>query len=153
MWHVTCDTLHVTCDIWWGVNILSKCKLPNSYVFFYLWYLKIWRKRLADTMTEWINKEGVCKTAPATPGLLIIYIFVIYIFVSENKVWECFSDCKSLTPPAPRHCSAQTARPNNWLIGCYLDSKISIFRDYKLFLLGICREIAHWLGTKPFVQI
>ena len=34
-WHVSRDTWHVTRDMWQmvGVNILSKCKLPSSYVW------------------------------------------------------------------------------------------------------------------------
>ena len=31
MLHVICEILHVKCDVWLGVNILSKCQLPTSY--------------------------------------------------------------------------------------------------------------------------
>ena len=34
--------------------------------------MKIWRKRICDWLYELINDEGVCRTAPATPGLLNI---------------------------------------------------------------------------------
>ena len=34
--------------------------------------LKIWRKRLTHLMNELMSNEGVCRTAPATPGLLDI---------------------------------------------------------------------------------
>ena len=72
MWHVTCDTWPVTCDMLWGVNILSKFQLPSSYG---LWFMILWifgekAEWLTDWMNEWINYEGVCRTAPATPGLL-----------------------------------------------------------------------------------
>ena len=31
MLQVTFDMLHVTCNMWWGVNILSKFQLHSSY--------------------------------------------------------------------------------------------------------------------------
>ena len=73
MWHVTCDTWHVTCDLQHvvGVNILSKFQLPSSYslgkTVFWKWVGKGW-------LTRWINSQGVCITAPATPHLLKIII-------------------------------------------------------------------------------
>ena len=48
MQHVTRDKWHVTCDMLLGGNIISKFQLPSSS----------------------INYKGVCRTAPATPGLL-----------------------------------------------------------------------------------
>ena len=36
--------------------------------------LKIWRKRIADS----VNERGVCRTAPATPGLLIKVMTLTY---------------------------------------------------------------------------
>ena len=33
--------------------------------------MNIWRKRITDWLTHSINYEGDCRTAPATPGLLI----------------------------------------------------------------------------------
>ena len=52
-WNMTCDTWQVTCDMLWGVNILSKFQ-PNEW------------------MNEWLSDKDVCRTAPATLGLLII---------------------------------------------------------------------------------
>ena len=34
--------------------------------------MKIWRKRICDLLHELISDKGVCRTAPATPGLLTI---------------------------------------------------------------------------------
>ena len=34
--------------------------------------MKIWRKRIADSIDQLINDEAVYRTAPATPGLLNI---------------------------------------------------------------------------------
>ena len=56
MWHLTCDTWHMTCDILRGVNNFSKFQLPMIF-----W--KGW-------LTDWLNNEGVCKTALATSCLL-----------------------------------------------------------------------------------
>ena len=33
--------------------------------------MKIWRKRIAELINESVNDGGVCRTAPATPVLLI----------------------------------------------------------------------------------
>ena len=75
MWHMTCDTrhmasdmLHVTCDMLWGVYILLIFQLPRSYG---LWFMIFWRFGGNGSPTEWINYKGVCRIAPATPGLLI----------------------------------------------------------------------------------
>ena len=71
MWHVTHDTWHMTCDMFRGVNILSKFQLPSSYR---LWFMIIWRSGgkgwLTELLNYWMNHEAVYRTAPATPGLL-----------------------------------------------------------------------------------
>ena len=59
---MTCNTWHVACHTSRAVNILSKFQLPEDF-------LKIGRKR----MNRLINDKAVCRTAPATPGLLIIW--------------------------------------------------------------------------------
>ena len=66
-WHVTRDTWHVTCDMFGGVNILSKFQLPSSYR---LWFMILWRSGGKGSLADWINDEAVYRTAPATPGLL-----------------------------------------------------------------------------------
>ena len=68
-WHVTHDTWHMACDMLWRVNILSKFQLPSSYG---LWFNISWRLGGKGWRTDWLNHVGVCRTAPATPGLLII---------------------------------------------------------------------------------
>ena len=61
----------MTCDMFGGVNILSKFQLPSSYR---LWFMILWRSggkgSLTDSVNQWINDEAVYRTAPATPGLL-----------------------------------------------------------------------------------
>ena len=60
MWHVTCDTWHVTHDTW-HVSPLYLLWFGCIYV------LKVWSKRV----TQLMNCNGICRTAPATPGLVI----------------------------------------------------------------------------------
>ena len=71
-WHLTGDRWQVTRDTWWGVNILSKFQLPSSnglgFMMSWRWRGKGW---LSDLINESMNDEGVCRAAPATPGLLI----------------------------------------------------------------------------------
>ena len=74
-WHVTRDTWHVTCDMLWGVNILSKFQLPSSYC---LWFMIFWWFGGKGWLTQSINNEAVCRTAPATPGLLTIKTSIAY---------------------------------------------------------------------------
>ena len=73
MWHVTRDMRRVTCDMLLGVNILSKFQLPSSSGW---WFMIFWRLGgkgwLTDWLSELMNDEADCRTAPASPGLLII---------------------------------------------------------------------------------
>ena len=55
----------------WGGEHSLKISAPQLLQFVIYDILKIWRKRLTHQLTQLINYEGVCKTAPATPGLLI----------------------------------------------------------------------------------
>ena len=70
---VTQDMWHMTCDMLWGVNILSKFQLRSSYC---LWYMISWRLGGKSWLIDWlnylINNKGVYITAPATPGVLSI---------------------------------------------------------------------------------
>ena len=67
MWHMTHDTGHMTHDIWCGVNILSKFQLSSSNG---LAVMMLWISGGKGSLTDWINYEAVCRTAPATLGLL-----------------------------------------------------------------------------------
>ena len=68
--YVTHDTALLTHDSQRVVHIVSKCPLPGSNRLGVLIFLKIWRKRFS----ELISDKGVCRAAPATPGLLNIFI-------------------------------------------------------------------------------
>ena len=62
------------------VNILWKFQLPSSYC---LGLMILWRfggkGSLTHSLTDWLSDKAVCRTAPATPGLLIISA-VLYWF-------------------------------------------------------------------------
>ena len=82
-WHVTYDMLQMTCAMWHtGVMIIvSNLQVPSSYglgVKVWVWRFGCEYSELKDhSIDKWMNKlfnhKGVCRTAPATPGLLIIY--------------------------------------------------------------------------------
>ena len=60
MWHLTPDTGHMTPDTW-----------PVTCDMWHMHYEDI------STKDDLITDEGVCRTAPATPGLFKIYIKLI----------------------------------------------------------------------------
>ena len=64
MWHVTCDTHGV-------VDIVSKFQVPSSNCLEIMICWRLSREEKDDSIDELINDKGVCRTAPATPGLLI----------------------------------------------------------------------------------
>ena len=76
---MTRDTWHVTRDTVW-----------------FLWYFED-LEETADWLTDSINNEGVCRTAPATPGLLnticsnyslLSFVFMVALYV--NKIYLKF---------------------------------------------------------------
>ena len=79
-WHVTLDTWHLTCDTWWGVNILSTFQLSTSFGLGVMVFLRFWGK---GGVNHSISHKAVCRTAPATPGLVNIY------FASESPDLLC----------------------------------------------------------------
>ena len=74
---VTCDTWHVTFDTWQegGGKPFLKFMLPSSYSLrvkvFWRYFHKWW---LSHLLNQLIRDEGVCRTAPGTPGLLKRYL-------------------------------------------------------------------------------
>ena len=77
MWHLTCDTWymthdtrHVPLDTQGVMNFVLKFQVP---IFNVLGVRKFWRYFHKDHwLTDFINNKGVCRRAPATPGLLKI---------------------------------------------------------------------------------
>ena len=62
--------LHLTCDMWYGVNILPKFQISN----FTVWVYSEDFEEKGELMNESIINGGDCRTAPAKLGLLIIYL-------------------------------------------------------------------------------
>ena len=89
MWHMTCDTWYAPCDIWHivGGEHFLKISAPKGFWFVIYDILKIRRKRLTYSLNEWINDGGDCRTAPATPGLLIslVCMYRLALMVSTCK--------------------------------------------------------------------
>ena len=77
-WHLTPDTWHVTQEIWrvshrgWGTSCQSLRSLAQT-VWKSFKKKKDWEKKDL-LLTQLLNYKGVCRTAPATPGLLFIII-------------------------------------------------------------------------------
>ena len=86
MWHVTPDMWHMTPICGGGEPSL---KISASYLVLVLSYclLNIFTKDdpVNELMNKLMNKEGVCRTAPATPGLLNIWNIVLG--VNKNLFW------------------------------------------------------------------
>ena len=91
MWHVTFDTWHVTSDTWhvtrdtfggwtfsWNFSFLALTVCD-------LWYYEYLEEK-DDSISQWINYEAICRTAPATLGpsitlyIIIYIIYIIYLF-------------------------------------------------------------------------
>ena len=74
MWHMTYDILHVTRDMWHMERSEYSLKISGPLLirFGIEGVLKIWRKRLSQLMSHLISDKGVCRTTPATQGLLNI---------------------------------------------------------------------------------
>ena len=69
MWYATCDMWQVRFDMWHvvGGEIFWKFQVPSSED---LGLMILWRFGEKGLLTDGLN-EGVWRTAPATPGLLI----------------------------------------------------------------------------------
>ena len=91
MWVKTLDTWHVKRDTFWGVNILSKFKLPS---YSYLWFMILWRSVGKGSLNQSVNHEAIYWTAPATPDLLKI---VMYWSQSKNLDLN-WMDCRWSSP-------------------------------------------------------
>ena len=72
--HLTPETRHVTHDTWWWVTTDHCLKIPGPYL------LRIGRddalnkcsQRITEINNQLMSDYGVCRTTPATPGLLFI---------------------------------------------------------------------------------
>ena len=77
MWHVTCDTCQMTHDMWHmtgcGGWTCSQNFSSLDLTVCDLWYYEDLDEKahgLTDLINYLINYKAVCRTAPATPGLV-----------------------------------------------------------------------------------
>ena len=71
MWNVTRDMWHLTHKMWGEVNLLSKYQLTSFYGF----GMKVCWRYFFQRISDLTNYEGVIRTAPSTPGLVITTLF------------------------------------------------------------------------------
>ena len=97
MWHMTRDTRHVTlCGMW----TVSQHFSSQALTLCDFWCFEDWKEKrwVTELSNELINQEGVCGTAPATLGLLVILLH------------RCFRHCGwvsshlPVTKSGPRTC-------------------------------------------------
>ena len=73
-WHLISDTWHVTFDTWHMTCVKRRTGGDENFRSL---ALTVWLWRCledSEPKDDWINYKAVCKTALATPGLLIILI-------------------------------------------------------------------------------
>ena len=105
MWHMTFYMWHMTCDMWYvlGGKLLSKFQLLRSYCS---WFMILWRFGGTSWRTDWlsesINYEAACRTAPATPVLL--NMFWILLCVVLLLTTRDFQVSQSWSPVPLTHC-------------------------------------------------
>ena len=109
---MTCYTWPTTSDTWWGVNILSKFQIFTK----------------SESLTQLINLKDVCRTAPATPGLLNIPSVALL-------TWSIFTRATSSLSMDVIH-------------GCCKKSHAFCFPIVQLFHF---QPLGCWSGCKPFV--
>ena len=84
------DMWHMTHDMWQMVEGDQSLNIsaPLLLRFEFADVLKVWRKRITDwlneLMNEWISNKSVCRTAPATQGLLITHFKYVVIHTSHS---------------------------------------------------------------------
>ena len=76
---VTCDTWHVTCDMFGGLTFYQNFSSLALTVCDLCYYEDLEEK--AHWLSDWINHEAVYRTAPATPGLLNTHLYLTLVVV------------------------------------------------------------------------
>ena len=114
MWHGTHDTWHVT---WKEVNILSTFQVPSSYGF---GVNVFWRFGGKGSLSYLVNDKAICKTAPATPGMLNTLQWEMWIFCQlqiKIKSWtkihpKCCGICTTGHCRFPNYCACKHLEEN-----------------------------------------
>ena len=104
MWQVTRDTWHMTHDTWHVTH--DSFQLPSSsglgLTVFGIYFHTAW---VTELINEWMNNGGDCRTAPATPGLLII------LRVAKVRGWHF--NCL-ITPSSDKQAKIQLRATAIW---------------------------------------
>ena len=116
MWHVTRYTWHVTCCGGWT--------LPQNFsslalVVCDLRYLEDWKKKACK-----LNNNGVCRTAPATPGLLITYMsdFVFayiphpFFLLNDHQIKQLGKNLEKYSYSKSKQWSPETLEKSRFLV-------------------------------------
>ena len=105
---MTYDTWHVILDTW-SMTYVVEWTVSKNYSCLALTVRELWcfedREEKDDWLTELISYKGVCRTAPATPGLLKKSFDKISSNILFQKEEEKDGRCNN-DPP----CSADTER-------------------------------------------
>ena len=121
MWHVTCDVWHVTCDTWhvtrdmWHVTCCGGWTFSQNFSSLALTVCDLWYyedlEEKAHSLTHLINYEAVCRTAPATPGLLITtWLIFIVLVLPGPGYWKTFL---FVIPPSMLHGTRECVPKNS----------------------------------------
>ena len=94
MWHETYEmkyARHALCHMWYASNIWGEhcLNIFSSQALLFWSYDEDLEERY-DRTNELINDEAVCRTAPATPGLLIIVETIWILKGSTFKLYNLF---------------------------------------------------------------
>ena len=70
------------------MNILSKFKLPSSSGLGLAVFRRYLNSRIAHLMNQLVNDGGDSRTAPATPGLLKSWEFILQSLFAQSSAWS-----------------------------------------------------------------
>ena len=112
-------------------NIVSKFQVPsfNGLGVMMFWRL-VGKGSVNQWINEWMNHDGVCRTAPATPGLLTSTCMAstgIHLLSKEMQRHEKQAGCTFLSTPFPKKifpatlgivecASAHSVSHRTWLV-------------------------------------
>ena len=142
MWHVTRDMWHVACDMGGGGRTVSKNFSSVALTVwerqFFLTYLK------KGWMSDLINYKGVCRIAPATPGLLIPYLISRSNCIFWRSIWILWRFNYGLASWSSIFCCNMDNKSPFWLILFYYDLFIyCVMYFLPSLLFPLCTKFVH----------
>ena len=130
-WHLTPDTWNVTCDMWhvthgggWTFSQNFSSLAPTVWD---LWCHEDWEEK-DRSVSSLINDKTVCRSAPATPGLLINYISIGLVHLSWDVPSQLQMEPADIYFPA-RECLAAPG------LDIAIISSIALFNQRALLFL------------------